>query len=88
MLINALLHADEVQHRELMGWIEAESCDPAEKVKAVTALYDAIGIKELCHRKIESYFKAANTCLDQVNVPENRKQVLREYALSLMGRKV
>lgn len=88
MLINALLHADEAQHRELMGWIEAESCDPAEKVKAVTALYDAIGIKELCHRKIESYFKAANTCLDQVNVPENRKQVLREYALSLMGRKV
>lgn len=88
MLINALQRADEVQHAELMRWIEATDYRPEEKVKAVTSLYDAIGIKELCRQKIESYFRAANECLNKVNVPDDRKSVLREYALSLMGRKV
>ncbi len=88
MLINALQRADEVQHAELMRWIEATDYRPEEKVKAVTSLYDAIGIKELCRQKIESYFRAANECLNKVDVPDDRKSVLREYALSLMGRKV
>lgn len=88
MLINALQRSDEVQYAELMRWIEATDYRPEEKVKAVTSLYDAIGIKELCRQKIESYFRAANGCLNKVNVPDDRKSVLREYALSLMGRKV
>ncbi|MBR5803980.1 MAG: polyprenyl synthetase family protein [Bacteroidaceae bacterium] len=88
MLINAFQLADEAQRAELERWIAAEDYNPEEKVSAVTALYDAIGIKELCHRKIESYFHAAEACLDKVTVDNGRKQVLRNFALSLMGRKV
>ena len=88
MLINALQLADEAQRAELERWIGALEYNPEEKVSAVTALYDAIGIKELCHRKIESYFHAAEACLDKVTVDDGRKQELRNFALSLMGRKV
>ena len=88
MLINALQRADEGQRAELDRWIAAVDYVPEEKVRAVTALYDAIGIKEVCHRKIESYFQAAEACLDKVSVEESRKQELRNFALSLMGRKV
>ena len=88
MLINALQRADEGQRAELDRWIAAVDYVPEEKVRAVTALYDAIGIKEICHRKIESYFQAAEACLDKVSVEESRKQELRNFALSLMGRKV
>ena len=88
MLINALQLADEAQRAELERWIGALEYNPEEKVSAVTALYDAIGIKELCHRKIESYFHAAEACLDKVTVEDGRKQELRNFALSLMGRKV
>ena len=88
MLINALQRADKGQRAELDRWIAATEYNPEEKVRAVTALYDAIGIKELCHRKIESYFHAAEECLAKVAVPDERKQQLRNFALSLMGRKV
>lgn len=88
MLINALQRADDAQRQELLMWINAQDYEPAQKVAAVTALYDAIGIKQLCHEKIEEYFQAANESLDKVHVPEERKEVLRAFARSLMGRKV
>lgn len=88
MLINALQRANEDQHRQLLSWIEAREYDPVQKVEAVTALYDAIGIRELCHEKIEDYFRSANACLDSVQVADERKTELRAFALSLMGRKV
>lgn len=88
MLINALQRANEDQHRQLLSWIEVREYDPVQKVEAVTALYDAIGIRELCHEKIEDYFRSANACLDSVQVADERKTELRAFALSLMGRKV
>lgn len=88
MLINALQRADKQQRAELERWIAAVDYLPEEKVSAVTALYDAIGIKELCHRKIESYFRTAEECLAKVHVDDARKQELRRFAASLMGRNV
>ena len=88
MLINALQRADEGQRAELNRWLEAEEYDPQEKIQAVTAIYDAIGIKELCHAKIESYFHAASQCLANVQVEDARKEVLRAFAASLMKRNV
>ena len=88
MLINAMLRADEQQSAELRHWIEAHDYVPAEKIRVVTALYDAIGIRELCDKKIAHYFDCAERILAQVQVDEERKQMLREYAASLMHRTV
>ncbi len=88
MLINALLLANPVQREELEKWITAVDFQPAEKIRAVTALYDAIGIKELCQKKIELYFEEGMACLNRLQVDEERKQVLRTFVLTLMGRNV
>jgi geranylgeranyl diphosphate synthase type II len=87
MLINALRLANEEQRAELNRWIAAEQFDPQEKIQAVTALYDAIGIKELCLRKIDSYFEEAMKAFDRWAVPAERKEILRAEVLSLMNRK-
>ena len=52
MLINAVNRANEAQRKELMGWIEAKEFNRDEKVKAVTRLYDEIGIRQLCEEKM------------------------------------
>lgn len=88
MLINALQRADEGQRAELDRWLMAREYDPQEKIRAVTAIYDAIGIRGLCHAKIESYFRTAGQCLTNVQVDDTRKEVLREFAASLMNRNV
>lgn len=88
MLINAMQRADTAQRAELKHWIDAGEYDPAEKIRAVTALYDAIGIRELCDRKIAAYFERSATYLDAIQVDDSRKQVLRDFVNGLMHRNV
>jgi Geranylgeranyl pyrophosphate synthase len=86
MLINAYNLANEKQHAELVKWIEAPTFNRDVKVARVTSLYDEIGIRQLCEEKINYYFQQAAQCLAKVNVPEERKQALREYMDELLHR--
>jgi len=86
MLINAVNRADEAQRKELMGWIEAKDFDREEKVKAVTRLYDEIGIRQLCEQKMEAYYVQAQQYLAKVGVAEERKAELKAYAARMMKR--
>jgi len=86
MLINALLRANDTQREELERWIAARDFDRAEKVAAVTRLYDEIGIRQLCEEKINYYFDQARQTLSEVNVPEERKVALRSYMDELLHR--
>jgi len=86
MLINALGRANDEQRAELMRWIEARQFDRQEKIEAVTRLYDAIGIHQLCEEKINYYFQQATKYLDQVSVAEERKVQLRHYMAEMMHR--
>ena len=88
MLINALLLADDRQRAELKRWIDAREYEPQEKIQAVTALYDQIGIRELCEKKITAYFEKAGECLNALEVDDCRKQMLREFIGSLIHRNV
>ena len=88
MLINALLLADDGQRAELKRWIDAREYEPQEKIQAVTALYDQIGIRELCDKKITAYFEKADECLNALEVDDCRKQMLREFIGSLIHRNV
>lgn len=86
MLINAVNRANAEQRAELMRWIEAKQFDRAEKVAAVTRLYDEIGIRQLCEEKINCYFEQGKQFLEKVNVPAERKEVLRQYTNAMMHR--
>ena len=88
MLINALLLADDGQRVELKRWIDAKEYESQEKIQAVTALYDQIGIRELCDKKITAYFEKAGECLNALEVDDCRKQMLREFIGSLIHRNV
>jgi geranylgeranyl diphosphate synthase type II len=86
MLINAVNRANETQRSELMRWIEAKNFDRAEKVAAVTRLYDEIGIRQLCEEKINFYFEQGKQLLEKVSVPAERKEELRKYTNAMMHR--
>ena len=87
MLINAYNHANAMQRAELDRWIAAKYFDRDEKVKAVTRLYNEIGIDKLALKKIASCFEQSTAYLDAVKVDESRKQELRHYVERLMNRK-
>ena len=86
MLINAYNRANDEQRKELEHWIGAKEFNRQEKVAAVTRLYDAIGIRQLCEDKINYYFQQASQTLSEVNVTDERKAQLRQYMDELLHR--
>jgi len=88
MLITALEQADERQRAELMRWLDAQVYVPAEKVAAVTALYDEMGVGTRCMEKVEALYAEGLAVLDSVALSEERKALLKEFSCSLMGRKM
>jgi geranylgeranyl diphosphate synthase type II len=86
MLINALLHASKEDRAELLQWIDSKDCSPEEKISAVTAIYTKTGVDQMAKERMNSYYTEAEASLAKVNIPEERKQMLHELALELMGR--
>ena len=87
MLINAYNRADAEQRRELQHWMEAATFNSDEKVAAVTAIYNKVGVDKLAIEKIAYYFEESKKYLDAVQVSDERKAELRLYAQKMMHRK-
>ena len=88
MLINAYQLAGPSQRSELMRWITAVDFDRAEKVAAMTRIYDELGIRGLCEARINQYFDRASEYLAAVGVDDARKEQLRRFAQEMMHREV
>lgn len=88
MLITALEKADAGQRAELERWINAVEYNPAEKIAAVTRVYDEIGIGRICEEKIESYYMQGLEVLDSVELPAQNKEMLKSFVCGMMDRKV
>lgn len=87
MLINAFNRSEGETRRELEHWISAKDFDREEKFRAVTAIYNKLGIDRLAEDKIRQYFDESRGYLDRISVSPERKQVLREYTERMMNRK-
>ena len=86
MLINAQLRARGTDAGELARWLSATDYDPAEKIAAVTALYNRLGVGELCLQQVDLYSRRAIEALQQISVPEEAKQPLYDLARRLIKR--
>ena len=86
MLINAFALSDEKQRATLQKWIDMDNPDPQEKIAAVTEIYNEIGINDLANAKIAAFFEEGMTCLDAVNVAEERKTEMAAYVKEMMRR--
>ncbi len=86
MLINAFQRANDNQRAELERWVTAKDFDRNEKVAAVTDIYNQIGIRQICEEKINYYFEESKKYLANVNVADERKEILRQYTAEMMKR--
>ena len=86
MLINAINKAEGEDRETLLRWIDAKEFDRNEKVAAVTAVYDRLGIVDMAKSNMEEYYSESLVALDRVTVEEERKSALRDYAAKMMKR--
>ena len=85
LLLTALEQADTETKAELEQWLEVSDRD-AEKIAAVTALYNRIGVRERAEAIMEQHTALALAQLDKL--PQNKAtDKLRELAATLAARK-
>lgn len=88
MLIKAFELADEEQRRILKSWIDCKSYVEEEKISSVRSIYDAVGVPGCCNKKINAYFEEALQLLEKVALPEEKKEGLKQFVLTLLDRDV
>ncbi len=88
LLIKAMELARGLEKEELFSWINRESFDPQQKVEAVKAIYDNLGIPELTRQKMDAFFHQAFADLDNLSATGDKKSSLREIIHFLMQREI
>lgn len=88
LLIKAFELADPARRQALEKWMDADTHAPEEKISAVTALYDEIGVKARCEALMETYADQARASLEAVSVSAQRKAELTALMEKLMHREV
>lgn len=87
MLIRAYANADAATRADLERWITASSYDPNEKIRAVTEIYNRLGVADDVKRLIDKYFERGRGMFDEVSLPYDRKREVWRFVSSLIGRK-
>lgn len=86
LLIKALELAKGEDAAELSNLINATKFDSAEKVAAVTRIYDSLNIRQYAEDAMQAYADKAFEALEQINLPEDHKQYLHDFADGLLVR--
>ena len=86
LLINAYQKANAEQKKALEHWVNVDKYDAAEKIAAVTDIYNQLGIKEYTGKVIDKYFDHARTIITNIDLPQANKQPLWDFAAQLVNR--
>lgn len=87
LLIKAFELADTKTKADLQAWVDKKDFDIYEKIKAVTEIYNRLGIRELTLKAIENYLSKSRTALQKITVAEERKSGFYEMIDFLENRK-
>lgn len=86
LLIEALEQASGSVKEELTDWLNRSEFDKVEKVKAVTAIYDQLGIRQITEARINSFFNKGLNNFDQIKADAARKDFLIQFTQQLIER--
>jgi geranylgeranyl diphosphate synthase type II len=86
LLIKALELAKGTTADELAHIIANTLFINEDKVKAVKAIYDSLDVRQQAEAEMQTYTDKAFEALDAINLPEEHKQYLRDFADGLMVR--
>lgn len=88
LLITALNRASAEQFAEMKHWIDKAEFNEQEKIAFFTDMYNRLGVKEVCEKRIEELFAMCDNYIDRISVPEDKKLYLKAFANSLLNRKL
>jgi geranylgeranyl diphosphate synthase type II len=85
LFLKALEVSNDKDKKELLKWYSSNNSSEL-KINAVTKIFSKNKIQELTKREIENYTKTAIGTLDELSVNEDKKEILKNFGLTLMNR--
>lgn len=86
LLIKALELAKGEQAEELNAFLNSAHIDNYEKVAGITRIYNYLDIRQHAESAMHTYADNAFAALEQINLPDEYKQYLRDFADGLLVR--
>lgn len=86
LLIEALEQAKGPVRDELTGWLDKSVIDKAEKVRAVTAIYEQLRIRQITESRIGEYFSRGFANFERIDADPDRKTLLIQFVRQLAER--
>jgi geranylgeranyl diphosphate synthase type II len=88
LLLKSFELASDRQRKELQRLLGLAKEFTTEKVNGVKAMFDELGVKELCIEKANQHTKFAIGHLDSLPVNESKKELLKQFSFDLLKRSV
>lgn len=86
LLIKAMNLASREQLSQMKEWMEKSEFDAQEKIAFFTGIYNELGVKEACEKRIAELFEECDSYIEALSVPAERKASLKAFADSLLNR--
>ncbi len=88
LYLTALQKAENTDASQLEHLYSINPSDSLGKIEAIKSIFEQSGASELTRKEIKKYTKKAFDVLAQIDLPENKKELLRKFGVSLMEREV
>lgn len=86
LLITAMNLASAEQLAAMKEWMEKTEFNEEEKIAYFTSVYNKLGVKEICEKRIQELFAKCDDYIARISLPEERKAGLKEFANSILNR--
>ncbi len=87
LLITALKLAKNEEKEKLLSLLENKNISNEKKIIEIKNIYNNLNIREITENKITEYFSKALHNIENLELADEKKQLLSGFANSLMGRK-
>jgi geranylgeranyl diphosphate synthase type II len=88
LLITAMRLASPEQLAKMKEWMAKSEFDAEEKVAFFTRMYNELGVREICEKRVHELFDECDQYMANVSVAPEKKQYLKGLADSLLNRNV
>ena len=86
LLLSAMRLASPQQRAEMEAWMAKSEYDADEKIAFFTKMYNELGVREICEKRIQNLFDECDQYIANVSVAPEKKTFLKELADSLLNR--
>lgn len=88
LYLTALEKGNEEQKKELIHLYSISPAHPEDKIETVRKIFETSQASEIAQKQIEKYSNTAFSVLDDIDLPENKKELFREFGTLLMERTI